>query len=155
MAGIIEDLLELSVHGKPPAGEVLVTPVVLELLDELRTDLRDAEVKLELGDCTTACSAGTLSQILRNLVINAVVSDVLRRHRMVEVAWVRSADNPADAPSRGRAPDLSSLQSSLQTQLAACFTPRTTDSLRRAPFTSLVDGLRSSNREPRATGIFV
>ena len=40
-------------------------------LDELRSDLRDAEVKLELGDCTTACSAGTLSQILRNLVINA------------------------------------------------------------------------------------
>lgn len=71
MNGIIEDLLELSVHGKPVAGKVLVTPVVLELLDDLRAELRDAEVKLELGDCTTACSAGTLSQILRNLLVNA------------------------------------------------------------------------------------
>ncbi len=71
MSGIIEDLLELSVHGKPPAGRVLVTPVVLELVDELRSELRDAEVAVELGECTTACSAVTLSQILRNVITNA------------------------------------------------------------------------------------
>ena len=71
MSGIIDDLLELSVHGKPVPGKVTVTPVVLELLDELRSELRDVEVKLELGDCTTACSANVLAQILRNLVTNA------------------------------------------------------------------------------------
>ena len=72
MNGIIEDLLELSVHGRPVAGKVTVTPVVLELLDELRAELRDAEVKLELTECTTACSAGTLAQVLRNLLTNAL-----------------------------------------------------------------------------------
>ena len=72
MGGIIENLLELSIHGKPVAGQVTVTPVVLELLDELRADLREAEVKLELTECTTACSAGTLVQILRNVIGNAL-----------------------------------------------------------------------------------
>jgi signal transduction histidine kinase len=71
MTGVIEDLLELSVHGKPVPGKVTVTPVVLELLDELRNDLHDVEVKLELGDSTTACSANVLAQILRNLIVNA------------------------------------------------------------------------------------
>jgi signal transduction histidine kinase len=71
MSAIIDDLLELSVHGKPVPGKVTVTPVVLELLDELRGELRDAEVKLELTDCTTACSASVLAQILRNVITNA------------------------------------------------------------------------------------
>jgi signal transduction histidine kinase len=93
MAGIIEDLLELSVHGKPPAGEVLVTPVVLELLDELRSDLRDAEVKLELGDCTTACSAGTLAQILRNLVINAAKYRSPSRRLVLRLEARRAGDH--------------------------------------------------------------
>jgi signal transduction histidine kinase len=93
MNGIIEDLLELSVHGKPPAGQVLVTPVVLELLDELRSELRDAEVKLELGDCTTACSAGTLSQILRNLIVNAGKYRSPHRRLLLRIEARRSADH--------------------------------------------------------------
>lgn len=71
MAAIIDDLLALSVHGKPAPGKVTVTPVVLELLDELRGELQDAEVKLELSDCTSACSASVLAQILRNVISNA------------------------------------------------------------------------------------
>ena len=71
MAGIVDDLLALSVEGKPAPGQVGVTPVVLELLDELQTELRDAEVAVSLGDCRTACSAGVLAQVLRNLISNA------------------------------------------------------------------------------------
>ncbi len=71
MTAIVEDLLELSVHGRPAAGEVVVAPIVLELLDELRGELAGAEVVVALGDVTTACSAGVLSQIMRNLMTNA------------------------------------------------------------------------------------
>jgi signal transduction histidine kinase len=93
MNGIIEDLLELSVHGKPAAGQVLVTPVVLELLDELRAELRDAEVKLELGDCTTACSAATLSQILRNLIVNAAKYRSPSRRLLLRLEARRATDH--------------------------------------------------------------
>ncbi len=71
MTAIVEDLLELSVHGRPAAGEVVVAPIVLELLDELRGELAGAEVVVALGDVTTACSAGVLAQIMRNLMTNA------------------------------------------------------------------------------------
>lgn len=92
MTGIIEDLLELSVHGKPVPGKVTVTPVVLELLDELRSDLRDVNVKLELGDCTTACSANVLAQILRNVIVNAAKYRSPSRQLVLHVA-ARQADD--------------------------------------------------------------
>jgi signal transduction histidine kinase len=92
MNGIIEDLLELSVHGKPPAGQVTVTPVVLELLDELRGDLREVEVKLELDECTTACSAGTLAQVLRNLITNALKYRSPDRRLLLRIEARRAAN---------------------------------------------------------------
>jgi signal transduction histidine kinase len=92
MSGIIENLLELSVHGKPVAGQVTVTPVVLELLDELRADLREVEVKLELAECTTACSAGTLAQILRNLITNALKYRSPNRRLLLRIE-ARRTDN--------------------------------------------------------------
>ncbi|MBV8760030.1 MAG: HAMP domain-containing histidine kinase, partial [Deltaproteobacteria bacterium] len=92
MTGIIEDLLELSVHGKPVPGKVTVTPVVLELLDELRAELRDVEVKLELGDCTTACSANVLAQILRNVIVNAAKYRSPSRQLLLRIT-ARIADN--------------------------------------------------------------
>ena len=48
-----------------------MTPAVLEAVDELRGELGDAEVSVELGDLSAACSAGVLAQVLRNLVTNA------------------------------------------------------------------------------------
>jgi signal transduction histidine kinase len=92
MNGIIEDLLELSVHGKPVAGQVTVTPVVLELLDELRADLREVEVKLELAECTTACSAGTLAQVLRNLITNALKYRSPDRRLLLRIEARRTSD---------------------------------------------------------------
>lgn len=77
MTGIVDDMLELSVHGRVVAGKVALTPAVLEAVEELRSELGDAEVSLdlgapgELGELTTACSATVLGQVLRNLIGNA------------------------------------------------------------------------------------
>lgn len=71
MSGVIDDMLALSIEGKPSPGKVAIAPVVQEVLDELRGALGEADVAVEVGDVATACSAGVLSQILRNLVGNA------------------------------------------------------------------------------------
>jgi len=71
MSGIIDDMLELSVHGRPVGGKVALTPVVLEAIEELRAELGDVEVSLELGDLVVACSGSMLGQVVRNLVSNA------------------------------------------------------------------------------------
>ena len=71
MTGVIENLLAISVHGKLPPGKVGVAPVVLEVLDELRDELHDAELAVDVGDLSTACSAGVLAQVLRNVITNS------------------------------------------------------------------------------------
>jgi len=85
MNGIVDDLLALSVSGRPLPGKVGVTPVVLELLDEFQSALRDAEVVVALGDCTTACSGGVLAQILRNLVSNATKYRAVERRLSLRI----------------------------------------------------------------------
>ncbi len=99
MTGIIDDLLSLSVHGKPTAGRVAVTPAVLEVVDELRGELRDAEVAVELGDFTTACSANILGQVLRNVVTNAAKFRSPDRRLVVRVEAKRVGDRIAIAVS--------------------------------------------------------
>ena len=91
MTGIIEDLLELSVHGKPVPGQVTVTPVVLELLDELRGDLRDAEVKLE--------SRRWHDRVLRE---HPRPGAAQRRDQCREVPLARPAPAAADRSARRR-----------------------------------------------------
>ncbi|MGE5184814.1 MAG: sensor histidine kinase [Acidobacteriota bacterium] len=71
MSGVIDDMLALSIEGKPSPGKVAIAPVVREVLDELHDQLADADVAVEVGETATACSAGVLAQILRNLVGNA------------------------------------------------------------------------------------
>ncbi len=71
MTGIVDDMLELSVHGRPVAGRVALTPAVLEAIEELRGELGDADVSFDLGELATACSANVLGQVLRNLLTNA------------------------------------------------------------------------------------
>jgi signal transduction histidine kinase len=71
MTGIIDDMLELSVHGRPVAGRVALTPAVLEAVEELRGELGDAEVSVELGELALACSENVVGQVLRNLIVNA------------------------------------------------------------------------------------
>ena len=97
MAGIIDNLLSLSVAGHPRAGTAAVRAVVDEVLDDVRADLRDVGIATNLADCTVACSASALSQILRNVIANALKYrsnerrlvlgiDVRRGERTVEIA---------------------------------------------------------------------
>jgi signal transduction histidine kinase len=71
MNGVIDDMLELSVHGRPVSGQVALTPAVLDAIEELRGELGDAEVSLELGELTLGCSGTIFGQVLRNLITNA------------------------------------------------------------------------------------
>jgi two-component system OmpR family sensor kinase len=72
MTGLIDDLLALSVAGRLPAGRGDVAAVVREVLDDLGPDLRDAEVTVAVADCATACTAGVLAQLVRNVVGNSI-----------------------------------------------------------------------------------
>ncbi len=72
MSGIIDNLLSLSVSGHPRPGTAAVRPIIDEVLDDVRGDLRDAGLATNLMDCTAACSPSALSQILRNVVGNAL-----------------------------------------------------------------------------------
>jgi signal transduction histidine kinase len=72
MAGLIDDLLALSVAGRLPVGRGDVAAVVREVLDDLSLELRDADVTLAITDCATACTPGVLAQLVRNLITNAI-----------------------------------------------------------------------------------
>src|SRR5207248_1854663 len=71
MAGVIDNLLSLSVAGHPRPGTVAVRAMIDEVLDDLRGELAHAKVTKTVFDCVAACSASVLSQILRNVVSNA------------------------------------------------------------------------------------
>ncbi|HEY0252485.1 MAG TPA: HAMP domain-containing sensor histidine kinase, partial [Kofleriaceae bacterium] len=71
MTGIVDDMLELSVHGRPTVGKTAVTPAVLDAVEELRGTLGDVEIGFDLGQHSVACSANVLGQVLRNLIGNA------------------------------------------------------------------------------------
>ena len=57
----------------------------------------------------------------RNVVINAVVAYIIEKGELVGVAWIPSAENPADAPSRGRAPDLQHLDAAVPASASRIF----------------------------------
>jgi signal transduction histidine kinase len=71
MMSIINDLLSLSVSGRPPRGKTTVAPVVTELLEELAPELRDAAVEVSIADCVAACPSDVLGQVLTNVISNA------------------------------------------------------------------------------------
>jgi len=92
MAGVIDDMLELSVHGRPVAGKVALTPAVLEAIEELRGELGDAELSVELGELSIACSANVLGQVLRNLITNAAKYRAPTRRLALRVQARRAGD---------------------------------------------------------------
>ncbi|MFT3698469.1 MAG: HAMP domain-containing sensor histidine kinase [Kofleriaceae bacterium] len=95
MTGVIDDMLELSVSGKPAAGKVAVTPAVLEAVEELRGELGDAEVALDLGQLTAACSPTIIGQVLRNLIGNAAKYRSPNRRLTLRIEAKREADHIA------------------------------------------------------------
>jgi signal transduction histidine kinase len=72
MTRVVDDMLELSRAGRPSAGRASPSEVAGEVLDELSPELRGADVTTSLTDEAVACAPGVLSQIIRNLVSNAV-----------------------------------------------------------------------------------
>jgi len=72
MAQIIDDLLALSVAGRPPKGNGDVASVIRELCDDLRDDLREVDVVVSTQACNVACTPSVLSQMLRNVVSNSI-----------------------------------------------------------------------------------
>ncbi len=72
MVNVVDDLLALSVDGRPRAGQVRVAPVLREVIADLADALAGTEPIITLGtDVVVACSAGVLGQVLRNLLSNA------------------------------------------------------------------------------------
>lgn len=101
MAGLIDDLLALSVAGRVPAGRGEVAAVVHEVLDDLAPELRDAEVTLTLADCATACPPGVLAQLVRNIVTNAIKYRGSDRRLLLRIDARLHAGDAAAQPARG------------------------------------------------------
>lgn len=72
MARVVDDMLALSTAGAPPPGQSATDAVVTAVLEELEPELRGVEVATRLSASRVACSEGILTQILRNLLGNAV-----------------------------------------------------------------------------------
>ncbi len=72
MAHVVDDMLALSTSGRPPEGRSSSTVVIARVIEEMGAELQgvDLVTKLEAGQ--VACAEGVLSQILRNLIGNAI-----------------------------------------------------------------------------------
>ncbi|MBS1120797.1 MAG: Phytochrome, two-component sensor histidine kinase [Deltaproteobacteria bacterium] len=72
MAAIIDDLLTLSISGRPGAGQTDVAPVVAQVLEEAGPQLAGAKVEVAIEDGQVCCPPVELGRIVQNLVSNAV-----------------------------------------------------------------------------------
>jgi len=72
MARVVDDMLALSVAGRPPAGVCSTTDVTTGVLEELGPELLGVNVTTSLTAGSAACSADVLDQILRSLIGNAL-----------------------------------------------------------------------------------
>jgi signal transduction histidine kinase len=72
MTRVVDDMLALATAGRPPAGEAAPTVVIPRILEEMGSELQGVEVVTLLKAGKVACAEGVLSQILRNLLGNAL-----------------------------------------------------------------------------------
>jgi signal transduction histidine kinase len=72
MGGVVDDMLALSVSGRPAPGVSSTSQTTTEVLEELRSELVEVAVTTNLAGGSVACAAGVLGQILRSLIHNAV-----------------------------------------------------------------------------------
>ena len=72
MTHVVDDMLALSVSGRPPPGQSMPRAVVARLIEEMGPEIHDVNVVTNLGGSRVACAEGVLGQILRNLIGNAI-----------------------------------------------------------------------------------
>jgi signal transduction histidine kinase len=113
MTRVVDDMLALSTAGRPPEGRSAPAVVVPRILEEMGAELQGVEVATHIAAGPVACAEGVLSQILRNLLGNAlkfraptrplrIVIDVRDADAMVELA-VEDNGIGMDAESAKRA----------------------------------------------------
>jgi signal transduction histidine kinase len=72
MARVVDDMLALSVSGRPPEGRSSTTVVISRVVEEMGAELQGATLVTKLDGGQVACAEGVLSQILRNLIGNSI-----------------------------------------------------------------------------------
>jgi len=72
MTAIIDELLALSLSGRPDVGETEVAPVVAQVLEDVGPLPSDSKVELAIPEGRVRCSRSALGRIMQNLVSNAI-----------------------------------------------------------------------------------
>jgi len=72
MTRVVDDMLALSVSGRPPPGQSSTGAVVSALIEEMGPELHGVDLGTSLNAGRVGCTEGVLMQILRNLVGNAI-----------------------------------------------------------------------------------
>jgi signal transduction histidine kinase len=72
MARVVDDMLALSTSGRPAEGRSSTAVVVSRMIEEMGAELEGVDLVTRLEGGHVACAEGVLSQILRNLIGNAL-----------------------------------------------------------------------------------
>ena len=73
MARVVDDMLALSVSGRPPEGRSATAVVIARIIEEMGAELQEVKLVTHVSaGQVVACAEGVLSQILRNLIGNAI-----------------------------------------------------------------------------------
>jgi signal transduction histidine kinase len=72
MASVVDNMLSLSVSGRPPPGQSSSALVVERTIEEMGADLQGVDLQTRLRAGRVACAEDVFSQILRNLIGNAI-----------------------------------------------------------------------------------
>jgi signal transduction histidine kinase len=84
MARVVDDMLALSISGRPPQGRSSTAVVIARVIEEMGAELQGCTVSTQLSESHVACTEGILSQILRNLIGNAI--KFRARSRLLSIA---------------------------------------------------------------------
>jgi two-component system, OmpR family, sensor kinase len=85
MSDLIEAMLAFSRSGQPPSGECAAASVLLDVLEELRSEAEGSEIRVEIPEACLGCAREVFAQIVRNLVGNALKYRSAERPCRVEI----------------------------------------------------------------------
>jgi signal transduction histidine kinase len=97
MAQVVEDMLVLSRSGRLPAARASVQETVEAVLGEFAVELEEAQVSTRLCEDEIECPSTILSQILRNLIGNAIKYRSPDRPLKLEIVAIPEAQSVAIA----------------------------------------------------------